>query len=344
MIFGGGDEVGVGVIDRTGLGIEGDSHGEEGAGEGFAAGWLEHRGELEVAVGLFTEEREFAATFVGEEIGAVDEREEAEELALFVIVNQRMVVALGTLDIASEENAADITNHEVRFGEAIQEETGGGAQGGASAVGGEDLEAEFIEGASLFEPGVNPATEREGGDAFIVAAFGELDFKDAGPLAGEFRGLEQFVDEQSPGGFAIAGMLLESLLMAVLFLGGGAAADEVKGDATVQIPFVGEGNWRTAMELGDSAVDPLGEGLRGGLRGRWGWGRWVTGRGVNSAEAEEGDDEACQPPPRGGPAGRCPPRDLRGGGAVARGSWHKRSDRHGPVFGRNLAGEGGTEP
>ena len=194
-----------------------------------------------------------------------------------------MIVALGALHIPAEEDPADITHHEVRFRQPVEEETGRGTQRFARSIRRENLQADLVERSFLFERVPQPGPELLRADFVVGSALRELHFEHPRPLAGELVAGEQLVDQFPPGGVAVDSRLLEPLLMAVLFLDRGTPANQVERDPAVQIPLVRPGNLGTPIEIGHRAVNPAGQ------RGRRGMGRRDIGTGIRPAAARQTD-------------------------------------------------------
>ena len=86
----------------------------------------EHRVECEVAAGLLGVVRGFLVPFLaGQRIAGADECEQAVVIGLLIILDQRMVVALGALHVAAEEDPADVAGDQVGLGAAIEKEPRG---------------------------------------------------------------------------------------------------------------------------------------------------------------------------------------------------------------------------
>ena len=65
---------------------------------------------------------------VREQERAVQERQDAVVVLLLVVVDERVVVALGALEVAAEEDAAEVARDEVRLEVAVEEELRGRAR------------------------------------------------------------------------------------------------------------------------------------------------------------------------------------------------------------------------
>src|SRR5690606_26021271 len=86
------------------------------------------------------------------ELGIVDHVAAAEEgvqavvVFLQIVLDERVVVALGTLEVHAQEESANVLRQQVGLSLADEVELGGGAGFGVGAIGGEDLLDELVPG------------------------------------------------------------------------------------------------------------------------------------------------------------------------------------------------------
>ena len=73
-----------------------------------------------VSVGFLAKERLFR-NVVGEDDRSIDECKQSEVIGLKVVVDERMIVTLGALQIHPEKNATDIARHDMRFSITVEE-------------------------------------------------------------------------------------------------------------------------------------------------------------------------------------------------------------------------------
>ena len=79
-------------------------------------------------------------------IPGADESEQAVVIRLLIVLDQRVVVTLGALHVAAEEDPSDVPRDQVRLGLAIQIEPRGGAELRVGAIGPEELAHQLVEG------------------------------------------------------------------------------------------------------------------------------------------------------------------------------------------------------
>ena len=89
---------------------------------------LENRGERHVSFGFLGEDGDFLSS--SNKVVPVQEREDTVIMSLFVIVDQRVVVALGALQVAAEEHPADVSRQQVGIGQAVEIKLRGPARRG----------------------------------------------------------------------------------------------------------------------------------------------------------------------------------------------------------------------
>src|SRR5262249_26053664 len=105
-----------------------------------------------IALGLFRQD----GLFLG---GIIVERAAAEKgiqpviVLLLVGVDQRVIGALGAVEVHPQEEPADVLGDQVGLGLAVQVEPGGGAGLGVAAVGREDFADQLVVGFILGEGG-----------------------------------------------------------------------------------------------------------------------------------------------------------------------------------------------
>ena len=100
----------------------------------------EDRVKREVVAGFFGEEGEFLVPFLARnDVSRAEKSEEAVVIRLTIIINERMIMTLGTLDVATKENSTHVTSDQIWLGAAIKIESRRGANFGIDAVGAEDL-------------------------------------------------------------------------------------------------------------------------------------------------------------------------------------------------------------
>src|SRR5205823_1760218 len=72
--------------------------------------------------------------WVGKKTRAVDECEQAVIIVLVIIIDQRMVVALATLQVHAEDQAADVAGEQIWFSITVESEPGRRAMSRPSAI------------------------------------------------------------------------------------------------------------------------------------------------------------------------------------------------------------------
>ena len=82
-----------------------------------------------------------------EHIAPVQEGEHALIVILLVVIDERMIVALGAVQVHAEEEPGDVAREEIGVAIAVEGELGGGAKLGIGAVRGEHLAHQLIPGA-----------------------------------------------------------------------------------------------------------------------------------------------------------------------------------------------------
>ena len=131
-------------------------------------------------------------------IAGADEGEQAVVIGLLIVLDQGVVVALGALHVAAEEDSADVARDQVGLGAAIEKEPRGGPELGVGTVGAQELAHHLIEGTIRLRGGEQVALPQIGRDIHARPAFHEHDVERGRPVAGEERACEQAVDLPGP--------------------------------------------------------------------------------------------------------------------------------------------------
>ena len=87
-----------------------------------------------IAVRSLGEERLFLSG-IGEQRRPLEEGVHPVIVGLKIVIDERMVVTLSTLQIHPEEHASRVSGEQVRFGRAVHHELGGGTESRIDAIG-----------------------------------------------------------------------------------------------------------------------------------------------------------------------------------------------------------------
>ena len=212
-------------------------------------------GELVVAaVGPFGDAKAFGSLDVE---AAAEEGDEAPVVTLFDLGRDGVVVALGALDLLTEESAGGANGHIVMAVALFVEEAGGAVFLFGIRAGDDEVAADLIPGAVGFE---GPAEVVEPGFAVVAicGAVEEDDVKNLGEVGGVFRGSGELVDEGVAVGLGEEGLK---------FVGFGDSSEEVEVEAAGEggaVGGLGRGNLFVLPFLGGEVVDDAG-GIEGGV-------------------------------------------------------------------------------
>ena len=188
----------------------------------------EHRGELDLAVGLLAEER-LRIPLRPEQARPREEGIEAVKVGLMDVGVIGMIVALGTLEIAAEEDPPDRAGHLHRLRLPGEKEGRGRAGRRIGAVGGEAVAADLIEraiGRQSRHEELAPSRRHVGGRSLPLQ---EHAIEEEREMPGVGRRGEELIDQ--PG--ALVGARVGQKRADAV--DGGNRADEVDRDAAEKI-------------------------------------------------------------------------------------------------------------
>ena len=135
-----------------------------------------------------------------EEIGAVQEGVDAVVVLLQVIVDQRMVVALGTLQVDAEEHPADLAGHLVHLDSAIHQELRRTTLLGIDRVGAQDLRSQHVPRLVRLDRLLQKRLPLTSLDLAVAATFREHHVEHVGHPTHVGRTAQQAIHGRSPLG------------------------------------------------------------------------------------------------------------------------------------------------
>ena len=136
------------------------------------------------------------------------EGEQAVIVGLKIVIDNRMVVALGTLHVHAEHHSADVAGDDVRLAIAVEQEAGGGAGGLVAAIGGQQLAAQLIERLARGKRLPQVLLPIPGIRVFVGPPLDQHHVPSDRHLAGILRAGQQAVDQPGP---LVAGRIRQEL-------------------------------------------------------------------------------------------------------------------------------------
>ena len=155
-----------------------------------------HRLKQQLATGLFPLKCSLLVALLADHcVTRRHEGQEAVVIGLQIIAHDRVIVALGTLHIAPEKDAANIARHDIRFRRPVKNEAGGRPLGRILAICQEDFANEdiprLILSHRLYQPGL-PFLRR---DICVRTAFHQHHIQHLCQMANVLRGRKKPVDQ-----------------------------------------------------------------------------------------------------------------------------------------------------
>ena len=179
-------------------------------------------------------------------------------IALEIIVDARVVVALRALEVHAEKHPAEIARHEVRLGFAVEIETCGGAKLLVAAVRAEDFACELVQWLVRSKGAEEERAPFLVLDVLLSATLHQHHVEHRGEMPRVSGAGEQTLDELRA--FVGRGVIKERASR----VGGRRRAHEIEMNAPEEIGIAGERRRRTAVIGFDGFVYPFAQRLRSG--------------------------------------------------------------------------------